>query len=92
MWWSSGFSLASDLRVPGTASVAKRSDRSSRFVADGRARARLALEPMVRAQVEQEYRGQLQQAGFWQRFWIRRKVEREIERRIAAAAPPDALY
>ena len=66
--------------------------RSSRFIADGRERARRALEPVVRAEVEQVSAAELRQAPVWQRYWVRRKIQREIERRIAAAAPPDALY
>jgi hypothetical protein len=47
---------------------------------------------VIRAEVEQEFAGELQQASFWRRYPLRRKIAREIERRIAAAAPPDALY
>ena len=72
--------------------MADRDHPESGFVADGHERARRALEPMIRAEVEREFAEELQNAPPWQQHWIRRKIQREIERRIAAAAPPDALY
>jgi hypothetical protein len=72
--------------------VSDRDERASGFVADGCERARRALEPAIRAEVEQEFAAELRQAPFWRRYWVRRKIQGEIERRIAAAAPPDALY
>jgi len=66
--------------------------KKEHFVADGCDRARIVLEPLVRAEVEAEYTEILQTASFWQRLLLRKKVNREIERRIREAAPPDALY
>ncbi len=65
---------------------------SSHFVEDGYLRARKALEPMIRAEVESEFQAELEQAAFLERLRIRRKIKLDIERRIHDVAPPDALY
>lgn len=72
--------------------MADQDRRASKIVADGHQRARSALEPVIRAEVEQESAEELPQFSLWRRLWVRRKMEREIKRRMAAAAPPDALY
>ena len=72
--------------------MADQDHRESRFVADGCERARCALEPVIRAEVEQEFAQELREAPLYKRYWVRQKIRREIQRRIAAAAPPDALY
>ena len=65
---------------------------SSHFVEDGYLRAHVALEPVIRAEVEAEFEEELEQASFFERLRIRRKMKIEIERRIHEVAPPDALY
>ena len=62
------------------------------FVADGHRRARAAVEPHVRAEVESEFAGRLQNASFFKRLRLLREMEREIQRRVDQTAPPDALY
>lgn len=64
----------------------------SGFVADGCERAHDAIEPAIRAQVEQEYTDRLKAASPFQRYRLRRELNKEIQRRIDAQAPPDALY
>ena len=63
-----------------------------RFVADGYGRARDAIEPEIRAEVEREFAKRLQTASFLKRWRLRREMAAEIKRRIHARAPPDALY
>ena len=62
------------------------------FVADGCRRARAAIEPQVRAEVQREFASELENASFLKRVRLRRQMEREIQRRVEAMAPPDALY
>lgn len=66
--------------------------RNLRFVADGYKRARDAIEPVIRAEVEGEFAERLQTAAFLKRWRLRREMAAEIKRRIHAQAPPDALY
>lgn len=64
----------------------------NRFVADGCERARAALEPELRAEVEAEYAVRLVGVGFVERMKLKRQINREVERRLRARAPKDALY
>ena len=70
----------------------KNDDAAHGFVADGCRRARAAIEPRVRADVEREFAGKLENASFLKRLRLRRQMEREIQRRVEAMAPSDALY
>lgn len=72
--------------------MADREAKSQHFIANGRQNACVAIEPMVRTEVEAEYAEQLKGASLWRRFWIHRKMKQEIRRRIGELAPPDALY
>jgi hypothetical protein len=62
------------------------------IVADGHERDRRAHEPLVRAQVEQEYAHRLHATPLWRRWLVRRALEQEVERRLDLVAPPEALY
>ena len=50
----------------------------SGFVEDGCQRAHDAIEPAVRAQVEQEYADRLETASLFQRHKLRRELNKEI--------------
>jgi hypothetical protein len=63
-----------------------------RFVADGYRRARSALEPKIRAEVEAEFADERKAAGWIRRWFVQRKIKSEIRRRIHAEAPPEAHY
>ena len=62
------------------------------FVDDGQHRAREALLPLIRAEVEAEYAERLQQAGLALRLLLRQEIRREVKRRVEQRAPCDALY
>jgi hypothetical protein len=64
----------------------------NRIVADGYRRARAALEPEVRAEVEAEYAARLQGVKFVERMKLKREINREVEMRLRRRAPRDALY
>lgn len=64
----------------------------SRFVADGLGRARAALEPAVREQVEGEFATEWNASSLVHRWFLQRRMEREIARRLEMQAPRDALY
>jgi len=65
---------------------------TERIVPGGRKRAYIASIGRVRAEVEAEYRRELEKAGIWKRARLRWKMEREIRRRMKKVAPPDGLY
>lgn len=65
---------------------------SQNLVADGCGRARKAVAPGVRAEVERAYAEQLRTAGWLARWLLRRRIDREVARRVAEVAPGDALY
>jgi hypothetical protein len=65
---------------------------SNGIVADGYWRARKALAPQIREEVQAEYATKVQEASPSDRRRLERELEREIERRIREKAPPDALY
>ena len=62
------------------------------FVADGRWRARAALEPVVRAEVRKAYAQRLALAKTGEKAALRSEMGREIKQRLTAKAPGDALY
>jgi hypothetical protein len=62
------------------------------FVPDGYERARSAIEPQIRREVELEFEEQLQAATRGESRRIRSIMEELIEERINRLAPPDALY
>lgn len=64
----------------------------SRFVADGLGRARTALEPEVRQQVEGEFAAEWNASSLIHRWFLQRRIEREVARRLELQAPRDALY
>jgi hypothetical protein len=62
------------------------------LVSDGRQRARKALAPVIRAQVEREFAERLRTASLLRRMLLLLEVEREIERRLGDRAPQEGLY
>ena len=62
------------------------------IVADGYWRLLAVVDPQVRAEVEAEYAGRLEQASFWERRRLKREMAREIKRRVDEKAPPYGLY
>jgi len=72
----------SDKRTETEGCESMRGDRdpSHHLLADGRDRAREALAPRIRAEVEREFASELESAGPVRRFRLRRKMKREIER------------
>lgn len=62
--------------------MADQKGENQHFVVDGWNEGDVAIESMVRAEVEAEYAEQLKAASSWRRFWLRRKIEREIRRRM----------
>jgi hypothetical protein len=66
--------------------------RQLRFVVDGEQRARKALVPLIRAEVEAEYAQRLEQANLALRLLLRQEMRREINRRVEQRAPCDAHY
>lgn len=70
----------------------KASPVASSFVADGRARAAMALKGKIAAEVEAEFAERLEKATPYQRIRLKLNMVREINRRLEKEAPPDALY
>lgn len=70
----------------------EKTESNSSFVVDGYERARKAMEPEIRAEVEAKYTEQLTTATIWQRWKLRRQMKLEIDERIHQIAPPDAEY
>lgn len=62
------------------------------FVEDGQQRARVALLPIVRAEVEAEFADHVQEASAAGRLRLKIQIRREIERRVQSRAPADGLY
>ena len=62
------------------------------FVEDGCIRAQAAIAPIIRTEVEQEFREQLAAANWLQRLSLRHTMRREVRQRINRQAPVDALY
>jgi hypothetical protein len=65
---------------------------TSAFVVDGYSRARAAIEPQIRAELEGEFAARLEAANGWQRFWLWRAIEREVQARLDKTAPYHGHY
>jgi hypothetical protein len=65
---------------------------NSHIIVDGCDRARKAIEPRVRLEVEAEFEERLRAATFWQRSRVKQQIQAEIERRVARQAPQHGLY
>ena len=62
------------------------------FVANGHQNARDALEPIIRAEIEQVFADEWNKSGLFRRWLLQRQMNIEVERRIENAAPGRALY
>ncbi len=62
------------------------------FIEDGCRRARKAMEPEVRREVEEEFSAEWTDSGLVRRWFLLRKINAEVERRLDERAPPKALY
>ena len=65
---------------------------SCSFVEDGFWRARVAIEPVIRAEVRKEYAERLDAAKLGTKAMVWAEMEREVARRLETKAPSDALY
>lgn len=62
------------------------------IVADGQQKAWSALEPVIRAEVEEGYTDEWNRSGLFRRWLLQRKIDAEVQKRLEAAAPTQALY
>ena len=62
------------------------------FVANGLQNARDALEPIIRAEVEQVFADKWNKSDLFRRWLLQRQRNIEVESRIENAAPSRALY
>jgi hypothetical protein len=63
-----------------------------RFVADGHARERGAIELETRDAIRARFAEELLAAPWWRRWWLRLRLERNISAAMRERAPRDGLY